>query len=315
MRPGDRQEAGLLLLLSACLLLLAAAFPLRAQGTCGGRGVSLQVLGSGGPELDDGRASSAYLLWQGGRARVLVDIGPGSLLHYDNSGARVEDLDYLLLTHLHVDHSAALPALVKGAYFTGRDRDLPVYGPRGNDLMPDTSAFVQALFGGEDGAFRYLGDYLDGSAAFRLLPHDISVSRREVQVMVERPDMKLSTIAVHHGPVPALAWRLDTGDSSIVITGDMNGAYGTLEKLASGADLLIAHHAVSEGAVGAARNLHMPPSVIGAIAAKAGVKRLVLSHRMRRTLGLEAESERHIRAHYRGELIFAEDGQCFHVPG
>ena len=32
--------------------------------------VSVQILGSGGPELDDGRTSSAYVVWVNGSARV-----------------------------------------------------------------------------------------------------------------------------------------------------------------------------------------------------------------------------------------------------
>jgi ribonuclease BN (tRNA processing enzyme) len=75
----------------------------------------------------------------------------------------------------------------------------------------------------------------------------------------------------------------------------------------------VAHHAVPERAQGVERRLHMPPSVIGGIAAIAKVKRLVLSHRMNRTLGREKESEQHIRKHYAGPLEFADDGQCFAV--
>ena len=41
------------------------------------------------------------------------------------------------------------------------------------------------------------------------------------------------------------------------------------------ADLFIAHNAVPEGATGVERQLHMPPSVIGQIAAEAHVKNLV----------------------------------------
>jgi hypothetical protein len=48
--------------------------------TCGGEGVAVQVLRSGGPELQDKRASSSYLVWQDGQARVLVDVGGGSAL-------------------------------------------------------------------------------------------------------------------------------------------------------------------------------------------------------------------------------------------
>lgn len=72
--------------------------------------------------------------------------------------------------------------------------------------------------------------------------------------------------------------------------------------------------AVPENAQGAVRELHVPPSVIGEIAAKAEVMSLVLSHRMLRTLGREQSSERAIRKHYAGPLAFAEDSQCFPLP-
>jgi hypothetical protein len=51
----------------SCLFLPAAAQP------CGAQGVAVQVLGSGGPELQDKRAMSSYLLWENGQARVLIE--------------------------------------------------------------------------------------------------------------------------------------------------------------------------------------------------------------------------------------------------
>jgi ribonuclease BN (tRNA processing enzyme) len=91
----------------------------------------------------------------------------------------------------------------------------------------------------------------------------------------------------------------------------MNGDYHTLEKLARGSDLLVAHHADPEGASGVARNLHMPPSVIGQIASDAEVGHVVLTHRMLRTLGKESQSEQVIRKYYTGPLDFADDGECY----
>ena len=82
---------------------------------------------------------------------------------------------------------------------------------------------------------------------------------------------------------------------------------------AAGVDLLVAHNAVPQDAKGVERKLHMPPSVIGEIAAEAKVKQLVLSHRMKRTLGREAEAKQEIRKRYAGPLAFAEDGQCFRI--
>ena len=129
-------------LLITVVLLMAVPFA-RAQN-CGGTGVALQVLGSGGPELQTKRASSSYLVWIDGKARVLVDAGGGSALRFGESGAQMVDLDVILFTHLHADHSADLPALIKSSWFEDRKRPLPVYGPGGNRLMPSTVAFVRA---------------------------------------------------------------------------------------------------------------------------------------------------------------------------
>jgi ribonuclease BN (tRNA processing enzyme) len=301
------------LTIAACLAALLATAPAVPAATlsCREVGVGLQVLGSGGPEITDRRASSGYLVWRDGRARVLVDMGPGSMLRFEQSGARVEDLEVILLTHLHVDHSADLPALVKGAFFTERSVDLPVYGPTGNERMPATRAFVASLFNDRDGAYRYLGSYLTGDESFRLVAHDIPAQGKTPSTPVDDARFRLTAVPVHHGPIPALAWRIDIAGRAIVISGDMNGDNHTLETLAAGADLLVAHHAVPEGAQGVERRLHMPPSVIGRIAATAKVKQLVLSHRMNRTLGREKESTRHVRKHYSGSLVFADDGQCF----
>jgi len=122
---------------------------------------------------------------------------------------------------------------------------------------------------------------------------------------------RITAVPVHHGPIPALAWRVLIGGKTLVFSGDMNNDNDTLTSLAKQADLLVAHHAIPEEAVGVARNLHMPPSVIGQIAAKAGVKQLVLSHRMNRTLGQEVKTTKLIKDHYHGPMVFAEDLQCF----
>lgn len=296
--------------LSLFILLVTFCLPAMSKSSCDTQGIVLQVLGSGGPEINDQRASSSYLIWQDGHARILVDIGGGSMLRLEQSGADINDLDLLLLTHLHVDHSADLPYLIKATYFTERDRDLPIYGPTGNRLMPATTVFLQSLFGPQ-GAFRYLQEYVDGTGSYRLLPKDVNAATETQQSVLQNKDYRLAAVAVHHGPIPALAWRVTLAGKTIVFSGDMNGEKHTLEALATDADMLVAHNAVPEDASGAARDLHMPPSVIGKIAAQAKVKQLVLSHRMQRTLGRETETLKFIRQQYTGPVQFADDLQCF----
>src|ERR1700751_2719442 len=118
-------------------LLLACTFaPLAPAQSCGAHGVAVQVLGSGGPELQDKRASSSYLVWQNGRARVLVDAGGGSALRFGESGAQMSQLDVVLFTHFHIDHSADFPTLVFSSWFEDRKRPLPIYGPPATNACP-----------------------------------------------------------------------------------------------------------------------------------------------------------------------------------
>lgn len=278
--------------------------------TCGTHGVAVQVLGSGGPELQDKRASSSYLIWQDGQARVLVDAGGGSGLRFGESGATMSQLDVILFTHFHVDHSGDFPVLIKSSWFEDRKRPLAVYGPEGNDFMPSTTEFVADFFG-DRGVYRYLSELLvpGEQGDYKIQPHNIVGSPNPVAAF-RNGDLAASSVRVIHGGVPALAWRVELGGKSMVFSGDTNGE-GGLAQLAANADLFIAHNAVPEGATGVERKLHMPPSVIGQIAGDAHVKHLVLSHRMLRTLGKESQTQAEIKKHFSGPTEFANDLDCF----
>jgi ribonuclease BN (tRNA processing enzyme) len=302
------RKAVILAVLCASSLAPVAA----AAAICGRHGVQVQILGSGGPELEDKRASSSYLVWQDGRPRILIDSGGGSALRFGEAGAHVAQLDAVLFTHLHIDHSADFPALIKSSYFEERKLPLPVYGPAGNETFPSTTEFVARLFDRKHGVYRYLADFLVGKdGGYSLQAHDVALTAREIRTVVSGNDLLLEATRVIHGTVPAMAWRVSIGGAIIVFSGDTNGDNGNLERLAQGADLFVAHNAVPEGETGAARQLHMPPSVIGRIAKTAGVGRVVLSHRMLRTLGRESETRSVIARVYPGPVAFAEDLDCF----
>ena len=293
--------------------LFSACFVSQAQ-SCGSTGLAVQVLGSGGPELQDKRASTSYLIWDNGRARVILDAGSGSSLRFGESGAEMSQVDVFLFSHFHVDHSSDFPALIFSSWFEDRKRPLPIYGPPGNEYMPSTTEFVHDLFSDPHGAYRYLSELVEPGegGSYQLQPHDVDAGSVPVLVL-RNGDMTLYAVRVIHGAFPALAWRVDIGGKRIVFSGDTNGEGEGLTQLASHADIFVAHNAVPEGATGVERRLHMPPSVIGTMAANAHVKQLVLSHRMLRTLGKENETQAEIRRRFSGPLVFANDLDCFPV--
>src|ERR1700740_3634625 len=117
-------------LVFAALVFLSAVSQTTAQ-SCGSTGLAVQVLGSGGPETQDKRASTSYLIWQNGRARVVIDAGGGSALRFGERGAQMSPVDVFLFSHFHIDHSSDFPALIFSSWFEDRNRPLPIYGPSG----------------------------------------------------------------------------------------------------------------------------------------------------------------------------------------
>ena len=265
--------------------------------------VEIEVLGSGGPEID-GRASASYLLWIDGKARLLVDSGSGSMLRFEQSGAKLGDLEAIVLTHLHIDHAVDLPSYIKAGYFTARNRPLPILGPIGNQYFPSTDEYIETLFG-KRGAYRYMSDVLTPqSDSFQIIPESIDAAK---VITRQFKSFNVKLINVNHGIVPALGLRIDIGNKSIVISGDTSNVNGQLEKLTRDTDLFIAHHAIPEIHGTYANNLHMTPGIIATIAKRSNVKKVLLTHRMRRTIGNEKESLDVMRKSYKGKIIFAED--------
>lgn len=276
--------------------------------SCSEQNIKLQVLGSGGPELTDDRVSSSHLIWVGDKATVLVDAGSGSAHQFEKAKGKSEDLKAVLLTHLHVDHSSDVPAYIKDSYFTKRKQNLAIMGPKGNDLMPDTSEYLDQMFGAE-GAYAYLKKYWveDTRGMFKIKATDASLNHHEVEKHDSIDDLNFSSIAVHHGPISAVAWRVDIGGCAITFSGDMTNKYTSLAKLAQGSDVLVANNVIEESGTKAAKNMHMPPSEIGKIAAAAQPKKVVLAHFMNRSLPHQEEAVALIKQDYHGPVELAED--------
>jgi ribonuclease BN (tRNA processing enzyme) len=288
------------------IFLVLTVFTSHLFADCASDRVRLQILGSGGPELTDQRASTSYLVWVGDKAQVLVDVGGGSSLNFEKTGAGFEDIKVIVLTHLHVDHSADLPVYIKASYFTSRLHNLKIYGPEGNNLMPSTYEYVHNLIGSQ-GAFRYLDNYLSSEqrSAYKIDPINVLLDQPRSGFRVD--NIQLTAMPVHHGPIAAVAWRIDVEACSLTFSGDMSNKFNVLSTLAKDTDVLVAHNAIPEDERGFGRVLHMVPSTIGKIAKQASVRRLILSHRMKRSLGQEEQTLREIRANYKGPVEFAND--------
>jgi ribonuclease BN (tRNA processing enzyme) len=244
------------------------------------------VLGSGGPGAL-GRAASCYLVLIDGNARILVDAGPGAFARLGETKVSLLHTDIVLLTHLHIDHAAELPGLLKArAVSGGGPAVFEVWGPAGTGeqhegaYFPSTSRFLDVLFGAK-GAFAYLHDF---AAPISLHAHDIPAtvqSNPVPRVIFNADGLVIRAIAGHHGDAPAVIYRIDYAGKSIAFSGDIDakGLPG-LRAIAKGSDLLVFNSVVLDppGSPAILYALHTPPRAIGELARDAGVHSLLLSH-------------------------------------
>jgi ribonuclease BN (tRNA processing enzyme) len=301
-----------MLILGICTLAATtAAAQNDAPAQCGSNGVWIQVLGSGASELTDDRAGPSYLLWIDGRARVMINSGPGSALRFHEAGARFEDLDAIAYTQLQADHVSDLPAFLRGGLTSPRSRPLTLLGPEGSARWPALTSVVERLVG-EGGAFPQFSEYLDldGATNYRLRLRDVPATgaRRWAQFGTEH--FTLSAVPVNHGDIPALAWRIEAGGRSVSVAGSFNNQRNAVPAFAAGTDALIVHHAIPENARGPVRDFHVRPTQIGRIAAQAQPRVLILAYRTLRTRGYQTQSLDLIAEHYGGRTVLASDTQC-----
>ncbi|WP_046156475.1 MBL fold metallo-hydrolase [Chromobacterium vaccinii] len=295
----------------ACAAAAAAASPTQ----CENKRYTLQLLGSGGPISDDGRASSASLIWWKNKPVALIDAGGGAYLRFGQSGARLEDVSFIGLTHFHTDHVTDLPALLKGSYFFRAPHQIDIAGPTGGAGFPSLSGFMHAQFNAKNGAYAYLSGIYSGSGDIPLKVKlaDVDYDKAMPTKVYDKDGITISALGIPHGKVPALAYRIDTPDGRIVISADQNGNNPNFLEFAKNADILVMPLAIDEQADPASAFLHAKPSAIGRIAAAVKPKQLVLNHFMGKSLRVKDQSIRIIRKLYSGPIYASRDLSCFPV--
>lgn len=222
----------------------------------------LVVIGCSGSVSGPDSASSCYLVQadEGERTySVLLDLGSGAfgqLLRY----ARPEDVDAVLLSHLHADHVVDLAALdVYLRYGPGSPHhQMPLVGPEGTDRR------LVELIGEPDA----------GTCSY-------AISTWVAGTPIEVGPLRIEPFEARH-PVPAFAFRITgpsedgTGTRAIGYTGDTDTCDG-VTAAATGADLLLAEAAFEEDR-DEVRGIHLTGRRAGELATAAAVGRLVLTH-------------------------------------
>jgi len=216
--------------------------------------MELILLGTGTavPRLD--RSSSAYLLQADGK-NILIDCGAGTLRRLLEADITYHDIDLILLTHLHPDHTADLVPFFFACRYASKPRT------RGLDIVGGA---------GTKGFITRLNDTFGG----HLRSPDYPLSIREVgDESWTWSDLRLTATSVLHIP-SSRALAVEDSGRKVVFSGDA-GFCTSLVDAARGADVFVCECALPDREQ---PDNHLSPSLVGNIAAQAGVSRLVLTH-------------------------------------
>jgi ribonuclease BN (tRNA processing enzyme) len=211
----------------------------------------LVPVGVGAAYARPGEAQSCYLVRAGGTA-VALDLGAGALNGLQRHVAP-EELTAIVITHLHADHCIDLLALrVYMAFGPGAGRTVRVLGP------PRLRERLAAFAGPDDWqALRF--EELAGAAGERELGGGVALRYRQVP----------------HLP-PTFALRVEAGEGAVCFGADC-ADNDELPVLAAGADVLVCECSFGADEVPAGVP-HLNGAQAGRIAARAGARRLLLTH-------------------------------------
>lgn len=242
----------------------------------------LILLGTGGgPRPKRTNSSSAQVIVVDD-ALYVVDCGDGVARQLVLAGLGLEKLRHVFITHHHSDHNADYGNLLLLSWASGLRTRVDTWGP------PPIDRITRLFF---EMSAADMGIRIRDEGRIPLVPLINVHELNEPGVVMQDDKVKVTCALVSHPPVvPAFAYRFDSADRSIVISGDTNRS-ASLVQLARGADVLV-HEALYVPGVDrlVARvpnaatlkkhllDSHTTVEDCARVAAAAGVKMLVLSH-------------------------------------
>ncbi len=217
--------------------------------------LQLIILGSGTgiPSL---RRGSPGLLVLSDDSVVLIDSGPGTLRKMLEVGITYQDVDILLYTHIHPDHSSDLVPIL----FACKYADFP----RRKDLLCIGGPGFAHYF---DQLKNIYGPWID-SPPYRLAVEEVSENQSSFH------DLQISSKGMAHLP-GSVGYRLDSNEAkSIAVSGDTDYCQNLVE-LAYESDLLVLECSFPDEKKVQG---HLTPSLAGRIGLESRCKKLVLTH-------------------------------------
>ena len=244
---------------------------------------SIVITGTGVPHVSPGRAGAGVLIsYQSNHLQF--DAGRATTLRLAEAGVQPHELSALFLTHVHSDHVIDVPDLVLTRWIESNlhpAEPLPIISARGpvegfldSMLTPYANDIAVRVGHGQNTPPAFVARYFDA-------PEFVQEVWRS-----DDGSVIVSVRAVRHEPVAnAVAYRVDTPDGAVVISGDTR-VCSEMGELAKGAHLVVHEAARVRALKELIRNTpfenifdyHADSVALGSHAAQWGIPHLALTH-------------------------------------
>jgi ribonuclease Z len=231
--------------------------------------MELCLIGSGAVRTAGGRGGPGQLI-STDSGQILIDCGRDTVSNLARFGFQVEEINTVLITHLHFDHICDLAHFILLSWNNGRKERLRLYGPPGlRDFLEYgiTKAYAEDIRTRIGHGKETLG-----------IEWEVNEIEKD-GLFIEENDLRVSAVFTPHADMANINYAVESGGVKAAVSSDSKPV-AELAVLFKDADIAVSECSGTKEFLESVPwgSWHVWPEKLAELAEKAGVKKLILKH-------------------------------------